>query len=425
MIKDQLKLAAISALRQQPDFTNLRLFQFRNDREMRLLLRWLDESGLALYLLDRLQKSGEADQLPPGFVHQLELRLQSNRRRTAAISTELDKLSTVLTQRNIPHAFLKGFTLVPDFCPAIELRHQTDIDILVAAEYGDEASRAILQCGYSAEETFPGGEIQFSKPRNWVPSVHQDVYASEFHPEVDLHISVCRDFDHVVLKVPLDYLSRFRIKEVNGVRFSCLSLEDAFIVQVLHAFRHLLSPWIRVSWLLEIQYFMTCHFDDDSLWCGIKARAGDDPLLRNAFGLTLQLTNRLFPSRTPKILQDWCVESLSDSIKQWALEFGMRWALSDFSGSKLSLFVHREFIQNPGVWRSYMWRRMFPLRGKPSIGRVEPLDIKTSISSRKAELIFFARRAFFHTATLGSFALDAIRWFHLRQMTQKQRAISG
>lgn len=425
MRRSQLKLAAIFALRREPDFDKLRELRFCSDPEIHRLLRWLDESGLALYLLARLQNAHETDRLPSRFCLQLQTRFESNRKRTAVILAELNCLGTSLTEHRVPHAFLKGFTLVPDFCSAMELRHQSDIDILIAPEFAERAQLAVQERGYLMDEFLRTGEINFSKPRSKPPSIHDDVYTANFHPEVELHTSIWKDFDHVSLNVRSDSLSRVRVQETNGVRFACLSIEDTFVAQILHAFRHLLGSWIRVAWLFEIHCFIDRHAENEPLWSEIRQRTTADRQLRNAFGLVLQLTNQLFPSPIPEVMREWCIDPLPDPLSQWVIEFGTRWALSDLSGSKLSLLVHGEFIKEAASRRSYVWRRMFPFAGKPTIGRVRSQDVRTAVSAKVGEGGFLAKRALFHAASLCSFSIDAVRWARILRLCRKQGVIAS
>jgi len=420
----QLKLAAISALRQPPEFSRLHLLQSCSERGIRCLLRWLDESGLALYLLARLEESGQTEPLPRSFISALHNRAFSNQKRADAMLVEVGRLSTVLTERAVHHAFLKGVTLVPEFCPVVALRHQSDIDILVSTESIDSAKRALRECGYSVEESLHTGEIHFSKPRTKPPSIHDDIYTSNFQPEVELHTSIWTVFDHVTLEIPHDFLTRVCTHHLNCGRFSRLSTADIFVAQILHGFRHLLGSWIRVAWLFEIHNFLIGYWDDRSLWLEITNRLSDDPRLRNVFGLMLSLTNELFPSPISEVLGEWCIAPLPAALRQWVAQFGTRWALANLSGSKLSLLAHKEFIEDPASRRSYLWRRMIPVQGRPGIGRVEHTDIKTSIASKLATSMFFAKRALFHAGSLASFGVDALRWSRVLAPARRRRAIS-
>lgn len=423
MNNNQLKIAVISALRQDPDLKGLGYLRACNDGEVHRFLRWLDESGLALHLLATVKDSGGAGRLPVFVLRELERRLESNRNRAQAMLAEQKKLSESFTDRGIPHAFLKGFSLVPDFCPAIEFRHQTDIDILMPYEFIDSARSAMRECGYPIETSFLRGEFQFSEPRRRPASVKEDIYTPDFRHEVELHTTIWDELGHVVLTVPMDCLLRLRPREMYGVRFASLSLDDTFIVQTLHGFRHFLGSWLRVAWLFEIHSFFVRYSENDAIWLAIKTRAGDEPALRNAFGLMLQLTDRLFMSPIPTVMRDWCIEPLPDPLKQWVLKFGMRWVLSGLSGSKLSLFAHKEFIRNARVRRSYLWRRIVPVQGRPAIGRTETNNLKNSIGIWLAQSMFVAKRAFFHATSLGSLAIDAVSWAHTQHAIRRQRVV--
>ena len=145
MSKRDLQMLAVSALRSQPDFSGLHRLGVCSKRDTDALLTWLDHSGLALYFLTQLRKHGELDRLPASLKNALERRSDSNRKRMDGMFAEFSKVNSALKDRAIPHAFLKGFTLVPEFCPDASLRHQSDIDILV---YPDSvaASRPSVDC---------------------------------------------------------------------------------------------------------------------------------------------------------------------------------------------------------------------------------------------------------------------------------------
>lgn len=423
MSNTRLKLAVISALRQEPDLRGLQLLHSCNDREARRFLRWLDESGLALHLLASVKNSDETGCLPVFVLRELERRLESNRNRADAMLAEQGRLSAIFTERGIPHAFLKGFSLVPDFCPAIEFRHQTDIDILISSEFINSARSVMHECGYPIEASFHRGEIQFSEPRRTPASAKEDIYTSDFRHEVELHTAIWDDLGHVVLTAPTDCLRRARFRQMAEIRFPSLSLDDAFIVQILHGFQHLLGSWLRVAWLFEIHSFLVRYSEGDAFWLAIKTRAGEEVALRDAFGLMLQLTNHLFMSPIPKVMRDWCIEPLPNPLKQWVSKFGMRWALSGLSGSKLSLFAHKEFIRNAEQRRSYLWRRIVPVQGRPAIGRTETDNLQNTAGVWLAQSMFVAKRAFFHATSLGSLAIDAVRWAHTRHANRRQRAV--
>lgn len=410
MFEDPLRLAVLSALRPNPDFSKVQALAARNERESRSFLRWLDQSGLALYLVWQLQENGAFRNAPARLRSHLQSALQLNRARTDAMLLDFEKVSGSLRTRGVRHAFLKGFTLAPEFCPEPYVRHQSDLDILISPEDTGEARAAILDCGYLLERKLAGGETHFSTKLTRVPSVRDNIYRADYQKEVELHISIWEDVEQVSLRAPTDCLERTRERHITGIPFTCLSREDAVVAQFLHAFRHFLSSWIRLSWLWEIHYFLSRHPADSSLWISVKTRAGDDPVLRNAFGLILQLTNRLFASPIPGALREWCIDPLPERISCWVLGLGTGWALSEIPGNKLSLLVHKEFMRESALWKPYLWRRLVPLQGKPSLSKSGSPGAEAPFRFKVSHRIFQARQLAFHAQSLISFPYQAWLW---------------
>lgn len=418
-----LKTVVISALRPSPDFSKLHLLRGRREAQLRRLLRWLDQSGLALYLLSRLQQHEVLDGVPPEFRRALERRLRTNRERTLDMLGEFGRLVELFENRGVRFCALKGFTLTPDFCPAAHLRHQTDFDFLVAAESLENAKQALESCGYAAEESGHRGKLTFATPLRHIPSPRDDIYARPRHREVDLLTSLRHEAQGVSVDGPSDCLPRLQRKTLHDISFHALSADDMFHVQVMHAFEHLLGSWVRVSWLLEIGYFIDRHHGNTDLWRSITTRAGQDQTVRDAFGLIVSLANTLFPRPIPPTLQEWCVEPLSSRIETWVSQFGHRSVISDFHGTKLTLFVHREFLQNPGSWNSYIIRRIFPIRRQSSIGSVASVDPGTRTMVRASQSLHVMRRMAFHARELVSLPVEAIRWKVALRSIERQRAL--
>jgi Uncharacterised nucleotidyltransferase len=424
MRKGALKLAAISTLGLEPDFSGLRELRTCGSKDSANFTTWLDHSGLALYLFGRLRDCGELGLVPSEFRDALEQRVQSNRKRMETMLTEFSKVNTEMRSRSIPHAFLKGFTLTPEFCADPTLRHQTDLDILVHPDSAVEATQALVACGYSLRGTEAGGRLPFATPLQYVPSAQDDIYRVSPHREVELHTSIWEETGHVSFVVPKDCLERARTRNLQDIEYSSLSKEDMFLMQGLHAFSHLLGSWVRVSWLWEICYFLRANLSDAELWQRIIARAGNDPKLRKSMGLVLCLTAELLGGPIPEALNDWCVKILPDRLKTWVRTFGTQWALSELEGSKVTLFIHEEFVDDASKWNRYLLRRLIPALGKPSIGRIEASDVKTRLAGRVAQLKFSSQRLAFHTREMFVLAQMAFRWRQAVQSSRRGRIVS-
>src|SRR5262249_16832689 len=157
----------------------------------------------------------------------------------------------------------------------------------------EEATAAILACGYSPQRKVHKSETRFAMPLKRIPSAADNIYTADYHRQIELHTSIWDKLAHVGLRVPLNCLDRTRVGHIQGFAFASLADEDAFLLQVLHAFRHFLSSWVRLSWLWEIHHFLASRSEDTAGWLAIRERAGNDPVMMNVFGVILGLTNQL------------------------------------------------------------------------------------------------------------------------------------
>lgn len=233
------------------------------------------------------------------------------------------------------------------------------------------------------------------------------------------------DRDLVSLTVAPDWLDRTCVRDLRGIRFVSLSEADACMLQMLHAFRHFLTSWVRLSWLWEIDYFLRSRPNDDPIWAAIRETGGDDPVLRNGVGLILALTNRLFGSPIPKILGHWCVDALSDRIKCWIATFGTPWALCEFPGTKVTLFIHSDFIRDPSAWRAYLLNRMIPIRQRPVLCELDSTDRVMRARFSVAWTVYAAKRAAFHMRHFGLLSVESLRWRHALAKAQRARVLEA
>ena len=423
-----LKSAVVAALRPgsapAPDFSTLsRLTHRSSTADLRRLLRWLDESGLALYLLHQLHEHAAAEAIPSAFHATLEQRLAANRERTHDMLGEFRRIIDAFQQRGVRFCALKGFTLTPDFCPALYLRHQTDFDFLISPEWMENAKLALKSCGYAPEEIRSTGEVTFATPLRHVPSAADDIYACPRHREVDLLVSLRCQEHGVYLDAASDCLQRAQLMTLHAISFPALSLDDRFTLQVMHAFRHLLGSWVRLSWLLEIARFIDVHHDDEDLWHSITSRSSGNLKVRNAFGLIISLTQALFPRPIPCGLEEWCLRPLPGRMATWVNEFGFEWALSGLDGAKLTLFVHREFFDDTPAWTIYLASRIFPFGRRSSIGTVSTALPRARIKARASQWLHSMRRVMFHARELASLPVETIRWKRALRSMEKQRAL--
>ena len=212
--------------------------------------------------------------------------------------SEFARLVDTFRGNGVQFCALKGFTLTPEFCRDVHLRHQTDFDFLVTPDSLENAKRAMQSCGYDQGEIAESGEVTFTTPLRHIPTANDDIYATPRHREVDL-LTTLRLFAHgVSIPMPTPDFNDLATKTLLDIAFPTLPSEEMFCLQVMHAFRHLLGSWVRVSWLFEIGYFIDRHYGDDAhgssrspdtdqffpFWrsvaieqCSCRGRADDEP----------------------------------------------------------------------------------------------------------------------------------------------------
>jgi hypothetical protein len=430
-----LKAQTIAAFRHAPDFSVVDSLNRAAPSEQTSHLRWLDQSGLALYLLHRLAQHHVAHRLPASFRESLDQRQASNQARTADLFGEFRRIVSRFASHKpgINFCALKGFSLVPDSCPAPHLRHQTDFDFLVAPDFLAPASRILESLGYAQTEMRSTGQVTFATPLRHIPTAHDDIYALPLHREVDLLPSLEFDFHGASLSTPSTPLASARMQSLEDFSFPVLAPEDAFSLQVLHTFSHFLGSWLRLSWLVEISHILEAHRDNAALWRAVilrnshetcaSASGNDNP--RQAFGLILSLTHHLFATLIPEPLARWCAapRSLRAPIAAWVSQFGDRFAQADLNGSKLTIFIHSHFIHDRQAWRRYLLSRLFPIGRNSSIGRVSIASRSAKIKAQVSQWLHSMRRGLFHTRELVSLPVEFIRWKRALLTQRKQRAL--
>src|SRR5271165_6903907 len=164
MLKSRAKRLVLQALQREPDFSALDGIPSVRSRKGQQLLRWLDQSGLALQFLNRVQVHESAVCLPGDWREVLEQRRERNAIRLRDMLQEFQRLNQAFRSRGILAATLKGFSLVPDFCEDPAIRHQTDLDFLVDPSDVDAVAKILFSFGYSTPRLSRSEESSFTTP---------------------------------------------------------------------------------------------------------------------------------------------------------------------------------------------------------------------------------------------------------------------
>ncbi len=404
------KRALLRALQSGPDFLGLAALPLIQAKEGRELLRWLDQSGLALSFLRRISARGEGADIPSEWRDALERRRERNAIRMLDMLEEFRRLNEAFRAQGILTVTLKGFSLVPDFCEDPCDRHQTDFDLLVEPANVEGAAEVLQSLGYSTARLSRSEESCFTTPLRHIPSYKDDLYAVQHHRQVDLHVSLSDSSSWTELDVPGDCMLHAEPLTLCGVNFHAVSLADRFLGQVLHAFRHSFRSWIRLSWLMEIGRCMDLHGENEDLWGRVVERAGDRLLSKRVFAFVLSLTNRLFRYRIPWQLRSWAAEGMRPSLRAWLDHFSVRWAIADWPGNLGNLFLAPEFIPDRKLRRQYVTSRLLPKRAQMSIGTMARGEKNKSVAWNLERWQYVAHRSGVHCRDLFRLPWDQLRW---------------
>jgi hypothetical protein len=385
---------------------------------------WLDRAGLTLYLLQRLKRISATELLPAPVLARFEQNLADNRRRVDYLAAEFGSLNGRFGRAGLNYAVIKGFSLVPTYCPDAVLRAPSDLDYLVDKSSLPGARRVLEEAGYRLHR-FSDIEFKFGRPSPRIPTVSDDPYSLETQPLVELHLKF---WNRKVNRVPLNE-PEFRLDQTidhdgQGLRFPVLKDEDGFILQILHVFQHTLEGWVKLGWLLEIGFFLRARLSDTQFWDRVDARMREVPYLAEFAALVMGLTERMVAGPMPPIAAKW-TQVLRLPARLWLENYGRRWAfeehpydsLSLFSAAKLALFLHREFIADPNVRKEITQQRLLPWKRPEQIAVPTVNTAASFLTQRRLQWQFVLRRLIFHLGSSSQYLLELPRWRELNRLS--------
>lgn len=367
--------------------------------QWRRSLRWFHASGIALYFWRRMKESSAEAVVPPDVQAILEDCLVMNRERLARMSEEFRSVSRAFQESEVRHAVLKGFALVPDYCPDAALRNQYDFDFLVPPESLALVDRRLRNVGFIRKEqsrcTHPVVYLAFDR-QTQPPANLDDVYSPLIHRSVEVHTRLWdAEAEKIAFELPANPLARARKQYWSGIEFYSLSPEDLLVFQVLHAFRHMLNNKCRLSIFLEIAQFLDAHAGDGAFWPKFAALLAGRMRLREAAAVVFSLAASLFAPRNPPAMSALLGRSVRPATVLWVERYSVRLALENFSSNKDSLHLHKLFVENPEAWAFVKRRKLYPAQ-LPAM----PQDSRSGgMRARYRQAIHIARRVYFHSSS--------------------------
>jgi hypothetical protein len=395
-------------------FEKLRGF---SPRDWRRTLGWLDASGLALYFLQEIDDHNARAVLPSEVLMWLDKHLASNRRRVVRLAHEIANINQGFDQAHIRYAVIKGFSLVPLFCSDISLRAQADIDYLVEEASRKTAKQVLVEAGYDLEEE-SSVESKFEKPRTRNATRSDNSYAVQTEAGVELHTSVWNfELIHIPFAEPEFSLDPTHSKQWRDLTFPVLNDLDIFVLQIVHAFHHVLNCWVKMSWLFEIGYFLTQQGFNSAFWNALEQYAARMPQFRQFAAIVIRLASNIFGCTVPPVAERWIGE-MHPAAKVWISNYGSAWAfennpyqeLSLLSASKLVLFLHQLYAPDAEARKRIRDLRLFPWKQPPKVAMPIKGRPATNLQARFLQSEHIMRRLIFHASTGSRYLWELPRW---------------
>jgi hypothetical protein len=402
-----------------------------SSREWTKILQWLDGSGLALYFLHKLKETNSTDAIPAWVLSYLTQNFANNQNRVEAMSRQFAFLNRKLDETSVQYVVIKGFSLVPEFCPDATLRHQGDLDYLVEGDFPADARRVLDEAGYFAKESCSTKEAVYVIPGG-EPSLSPSQYSPRTPHAVELHLDIWDSGMHGVPAISnLFSVRRGKAQHWSGLTFPALAVEDAFLLLVVHACHHLFTLWMRMSCLYEIAYFLNRRSGDEELWSRIEERAADNMELREFVVIVSELATRLFASPLPPLLQRWG-SGTRPAVRTWIAHYSRHWAFCElpvyefrfFPRSKLALFLRQQYQgvlsgpispkQNHAPPSSRLARIFLAIRKEPSL----------ALNADWWKRQMLVRRGVFHALAGARYLCEIPRWLWLNRARARPGASS-
>jgi putative nucleotidyltransferase-like protein len=398
------------------DFTIWRSF---NDTEWSHALDWLDLSGLALYFWEKLKVVGARKHLPAHVRTHLSKCYEENCLRVESIREESAALNKMLDGAGIQYAVLKGLTLVPDYCPDPALRTQYDHDYLIQPDNLARVESLLQRSGYIPKVTDEDYHIVYVRPVSEAIASRRlmGLYSARLERPVELHTALWDPAEERInIPLPEDFLNRLQKRRWQGFEYMALSDEDALIFQVLHAFRHILRNWCRLSTFLEFSHFLSRRASDTDFWFRFRDRSTNLRWVPEASATVFRIAQNLFGGFIPTDLNPQVAPKFSAVLDLWIERYGLPGALANFRDSKNSLFLHREFVVDRSAWTVVWRRRLFPLRRPHHLPKVLANQQARRLTKKWTQCLHGLQRFQFHAFSAAYYAWEYPRWQLLRRV---------
>lgn len=340
-------------------------------------LGWLDRSGLALPLIATIKDLDLASLLPQEVARELDRRLRDNQARMEDMFKRFAEITKRFNAAGLSYTCVKGFSLLPDYLPSCEWRHQSDFDFLVDPIDIDRAEGLLERIGYKLIVRDASGERRLATPGSTIAGRDAYLYHLQESSAAELHVQLWEAEENgITLSCPANLLDSLETHTIDGASFPRLRPVYQLTYQLVHFFRHLSGTWCRLLWLYEIARFTFVHMKEEQLWREVKVFWRKSEKLEQVCLLVLRLASKIFGVRLPEEIEaggeDW------KECLLWTAHFSEISLYADLPGNKTSLLFLRPFFEDAAQYRSYRHRRLYP------IGKGHALDERLASRKRRS-----------------------------------------
>jgi hypothetical protein len=379
-------------------------------------LAWLDSAGLSLYFLEAVTKRNLAASVPRAFLDGLEDRQRQNKERISRIGETFAILNHRFAQEGVEYTALKGFSLVPEYCREASLRSMSDLDYLVTASSLERAQRVLSEQGYVLKSQ-TGEEFAF-----WIPSPEPgrdtQLFSAATPFAIELHLSIWNSsFTEFHVDVPPMATNCVQIRRFNGDEYRALHDPEAFLLQVLHAFRHHMQGDLRPSWLLELARFLRGREHDVPFWRRVGELVQFDFLLPEMIGFIARMANQIFEAPIPEPVVPRA-EQVHPAAQFWIEQYARNWLiesvsyprLSMFPPTKLLLFLKEIYVRDAPLQVKLKRRVLYPWRGFRRAAQSSKSSRQTKLRGASQQITWIASRLVYHATTTARYWCELPRW---------------
>jgi hypothetical protein len=376
--------------------------------------RWLNASGMALYLLDRLTKMGLERAVPAETLLRLQESQRGNRARAEEMFREFVTINTLFQEAGVRYVNLKGISLIPGYCVDPCLRFQLDLDLLVESKDEHRCDEILNQLGYRLRGV-NGKTREYKAGVDALPEL-RDMYQPKPQRSVEIHLT---DESQLNSSGVDDRFTRAQPQTWNGFTFPALCEGHKFLAQAKHLFGHLRGEWTRVAWVLEYRNYVHSRRKDDAFWSEVRELAEGDPEAPIAIGMASRIAAMAFGDYEVPALDSWTSEVLPGTFNLWIERYASDLLSTDFPGSKLYLLLD-DHKGSKRMQAAARLKKLLPIRRPPKIVySAESMPLSARLSGWREENKYFWFRLRFHIATGLQYLMEAPRW--RRVVTDLQR----